>query len=71
MDCPNCQTPWKCNGPHLLKGSEYHYQSIDGYYIKEKDYWEDYYKKYPERKVEIVNPDLKIDKDYWGGPRIE
>lgn len=39
--------------------------------IKEKDYWEDYYKKYPERKVEIVNSDLKIDKDYWGGPRIE
>ena len=38
--------------------------------IKEKDYWEDYYKKYPERKVEIVNQDLKIEKDYWGGPKI-
>lgn len=38
--------------------------------IKEKDYWEDYYKKYPEKKIQLVNPDLKIEKDYWGGPKI-
>lgn len=37
MDCPNCITPWKCNGPHLLKGSEHHYKSIDGYYVKQPD----------------------------------
>lgn len=39
MDCPNCQTPWKCNGPHLLKLSEYHYNSVDGYYIKQNEVW--------------------------------
>ena len=22
------------------------------------------------RKVTLINPDLKIDKDYWGGPKI-
>lgn len=20
--CPNCCTPWKCNGPHLVEGAE-------------------------------------------------
>ena len=20
--CPNCVTPWKCNGPHLLPGED-------------------------------------------------
>jgi hypothetical protein len=20
--CPNCNTPWKCNGPHLLPGDD-------------------------------------------------
>lgn len=33
MDCPNCLTPWKCNGPHLEKMSDIHYLSNDGYYL--------------------------------------
>lgn len=39
MDCPNCLTPWKCNGPHLEQYSEYHYKSSQGYYIKEGGFW--------------------------------
>lgn len=31
--CPNCVTPWKCNGPHLEKKTSGLYSSIDGYYI--------------------------------------
>jgi hypothetical protein len=31
----------------------------------EKEYNDMYTKKY------LVNPDLKIDKDYWGGPKIQ
>lgn len=27
--------------------------------IKEKHYWEDYYKKYPEKQVELINPELE------------
>ena len=27
-------------------------------------------KKYPEKKIGLINPDLKLDKDYWGGPKI-
>ena len=30
-----------------------------------KEYDEKYTKSY------LVNPDIKLDKDYWGGPRIE
>ena len=30
--------------------------------IKEKDYWENYYKRYPEHRVELVNLDLDIRK---------
>ena len=30
---------------------------------------EEYYKRhYPNGY--LINPDLKIDKDYWGGPKI-
>jgi len=39
--------------------------------IKEKDYWEDYYKRHPEHKVQLFNPEHKIDKNYWGDPKIE
>jgi hypothetical protein len=38
-DCPNCQTPWKCNGPHLLSLNNDIYQSIDGYYIRKNNKW--------------------------------
>lgn len=39
MDCPNCITLWKCNGPHLKKASEFHYSSEDGYYLLEDRIW--------------------------------
>jgi hypothetical protein len=39
MDCPNCLTPWKCNGPHLEKIDNNHYSSSDGYYIRENNIW--------------------------------
>jgi hypothetical protein len=39
MECPNCITPWKCNGPHLEAHSIYHYSSEQGYYIKEGELW--------------------------------
>ena len=30
-------------------------------------------KEYDERYIKghLVNPDIKLDKDYWGGPKIE
>ena len=39
MDCPNCVTPWKCNGPHLLKSSSGYYSSSDGIFIREFGEW--------------------------------
>jgi hypothetical protein len=33
IDCPNCITPWKCNGPHLEKSWEGLYSSSDGYFL--------------------------------------
>ena len=33
MDCPNCITEWKCNGPHLLKIDESHYKCDYGYFF--------------------------------------
>lgn len=38
-DCPNCITPWKCNGPHLNKMSEIHYSSEYGYFLKNNSEW--------------------------------
>lgn len=35
-DCPNCITPWKCNGPHLEKSWEGLYHSSDGYFMMSK-----------------------------------
>lgn len=37
LDCPNCITAWKCNGPHLEKSEENLYRSNDGYYMKSFD----------------------------------
>jgi hypothetical protein len=39
MDCPNCQTPWKCNGSHLLPMSDSIYESIYGYFILKYNKW--------------------------------
>lgn len=32
----------------------------------EQEYWDNYFKKHPEKKTGLINPD--IEKDYWGGP---
>jgi hypothetical protein len=39
MDCPNCVTPWKCNGPHIVQTSSGYYSSTDGIFIKESNEW--------------------------------
>lgn len=39
IDCPNCLTEQQCYGPHLIKGSEFHYYSEDGYYLLENKIW--------------------------------
>jgi len=39
MDCPNCQTPWKCNGPHLFPMSDSIYESVHGYFILNNHKW--------------------------------
>lgn len=39
MDCPNCLTPWKCNGPHLYKKSDIHYSFDYGYFLLENRQW--------------------------------
>lgn len=35
LDCPNCLTPWKCNGPHLEKVHDHYYKSKQGHYTFE------------------------------------
>jgi hypothetical protein len=39
MECPNCITPWKCNGPHLERMSDSIYKSEHGYFIKKDRQW--------------------------------
>ena len=40
MECPNCITPWKCNGPHLELVSNIHYKSEYGYFLnKSNNHW--------------------------------
>lgn len=38
-DCPNCITPWKCNGPHLEKITENNYKCGEGYFLFENSVW--------------------------------
>jgi hypothetical protein len=39
FDCPNCITPWKCNGPHLEKISHIHYKFDYGYFLFCENKW--------------------------------
>jgi hypothetical protein len=39
MECPNCQTPWKCNGPHLLWIDDSIASSGDGYFYLQNNEW--------------------------------
>lgn len=38
-ECPNCITPWKCNGPHLERCSNGWYKFNNGFFIKENKEW--------------------------------
>lgn len=58
MDCPNCQTPWKCNGPHLLPMSNSIYESIYGYFILKHDKW-----MFTPLEKEFYTDDLMIIAD--------
>jgi hypothetical protein len=33
MDCPNCVTPWKCNGPHIFTITDNIRKCDYGYFI--------------------------------------
>jgi hypothetical protein len=37
--CPNCITPWKCNGPHLVWISDTIYHSEYGYFLFNTNEW--------------------------------
>lgn len=40
MECPNCITPWKCNGPHLDMVNDSIYKSDCGHFMKNNlDEW--------------------------------
>ena len=39
MECPNCITPWKCNGPHLELVSTKVYKCSDGYFLDKDHEW--------------------------------
>jgi len=58
MDCPNCITPWKCNGPHLLPMSDSIYESIYGYFILKNNRW-----KFSPVEKELDADDLMIIAD--------
>lgn len=44
VNCPNCVTPWKCNGPHLVEEDEGGWYSCEfGNFYKifeGRNYWE-------------------------------
>lgn len=42
LECPNCVTPWKCNGPHILSNNldgVHYYSCEEGIFMKEFDGW--------------------------------
>lgn len=70
---PNRVHSFKSLDEALETVKEWHKEEMSRDYeleaIKEKDYWDHYYKMYPEQKVELVNPDVVTD--YWGGTTDE
>lgn len=58
MECPNCITPWKCNGPHLLPLSDSIYESIYGYFMFKNSLW-----KFMPLDKEFDIDDLTIIRD--------
>lgn len=66
-DCPNCVTPWKCNGPHLEKSWDGLYNSGDGYFLfsqsLQKYHFIPYEKEYDEDQLLDIANTLRILND--------
>lgn len=66
-DCPNCITPWKCNGPHLEKSWDGLYNSGDGYFLfsqsLQKYRFIPYEKEYDEDQLLYISNTLRILND--------
>lgn len=66
-DCPNCLTPWKCNGPHLEKSWDGLYNSSDGYFlfsrVLQKYQFIPYEKEYDEDSLLDIANTLRILND--------
>ena len=64
MDCPNCVTPWKCNGPHLEKSLDGYYKSIEGYWIfkplLQKYVFIPFEKEYDDNQLLDISNTLKL-----------
>ena len=64
LDCPNCVTPWKCNGPHLEKKHSGVYSSIDGYFmfnaIKQEYVFIPNEKEYDDKQLLDISDTLKL-----------
>ena len=67
IDCPNCLTPWKCNGPHLEKSWDGLYNSSDGYFLYsqslQKYQFIPYEKEYDEDRLLNIADTLRILND--------
>jgi hypothetical protein len=67
IDCPNCITPWKCNGPHLEKSWDGLYNSGDGYFLfsqsLQKYHFIPYEKEYDEDQLLDISNTLRILND--------
>ena len=48
---------------------KWHKEEMSTNYEEQHKLEEEYHKKYYPQGY-LINPDLKIDKDYWGGPKI-
>lgn len=62
MKCPNCQTPWKCNGPHLLWISDNIASSNEGYFLIEEGqyFWLPLEKHYSKDELFSIGDTLTI-----------
>jgi len=64
MKCPNCVTPWKCNGPHLEERCQGLYNSADGYFIfnalRQKYLFIPFEKEYTESQLLDISNTLKF-----------
>jgi hypothetical protein len=47
----------------------WHKQEMETDYEEQRRLEKEYNKRHPQGY--LINPDIKLDKDYWGGPRIQ